>query len=91
MSLLTTVPLLGLSALFFAGQAHAQDTALTRLLIANRHPLRVSDGRLEGSGGRLLVDEGKQARFFLVGEEHGVAELPAVVQALLKRATSSGL
>jgi len=68
----------------------AQDSALTRLLIANRHAISLDEGRLDGRGGRLLVDEGKNARFFLVGEEHGVAQTPAIVQALLRELRPAG-
>ena len=68
----------------------AQDSALTRLLIANRHAISLNGGRLEGRGGRFLVDEGKSARFFLVGEEHGVAQTPAIVQALLSELRTAG-
>jgi hypothetical protein len=68
----------------------AQDSALTRLLIANRHAISLTGGRLDGRGGRLLVDEGKRARFFLVGEEHGVAQTPAIVQALLSELRTAG-
>jgi hypothetical protein len=63
--------------------APAQDTALTRLLLENRRVLLIDNGRLAGPGGRMLVEEGLGSRFFLVGEEHGVAEIPEVVQALL--------
>lgn len=80
----------GLLMLAFASLAQAQDTALTRLLVANRHPIRLVNGRLEESGGRLLIDEGKSARFYLVGEEHGVAELPGVVEALLSELRPAG-
>ncbi|MFN8572084.1 MAG: hypothetical protein U0132_08510 [Gemmatimonadaceae bacterium] len=68
----------------------AQDTTLTRILVANRHTVSLADGRLAGDGGRLLVDEGKKARFFLVGEEHGVAQTPQVVQALLRELRPAG-
>ena len=68
----------------------AQDSALTRILIANRHAIGLNGGRLDGRGGRLLVDEGKSARFFLVGEEHGVAQTPAIVQALLSELRPAG-
>jgi hypothetical protein len=81
---------LGILTLLGAVAVQAQDTALTRLLVANRHPVRLVDGRLEGHGARLLIDEGKKARFFLVGEEHGVAELPQVVQALLSELRPAG-
>ncbi|HET9274441.1 MAG TPA: hypothetical protein VFN96_00075, partial [Gemmatimonadales bacterium] len=38
----------------------------------------------------LLVEEGRRARFFLVGEEHGVAELPGLVKALLAELRPAG-
>ncbi|HEY7569237.1 MAG TPA: hypothetical protein VH762_16765 [Gemmatimonadaceae bacterium] len=88
MTLRTTICLVLLVAA--PARAHAQDSALTRLLIANRHPISLSGGRLEGRGGRLLVDEGKNARFFLVGEEHGVAQTPTIVQALLSELRPAG-
>ena len=70
--------------------APAQDTLLTRLLIANRHPITLQDGRLAGQGGRWLVEEGLRSRFFLVGEEHGVGQMPGVVEALLRELRPGG-
>lgn len=67
-----------------------QDSALTALLSANRHALSIENGRLAGPGGRMLVEEGLAARFFLVGEEHGVAELPGLVQTLLNELRPGG-
>jgi hypothetical protein len=80
----------GALALFAGTPVHAQDTALTRLLIEHRHPASVANGRLEGRGGRFLVDEGQKARFVLIGEEHGVAQLPAFVQALVSELRPAG-
>lgn len=68
----------------------AQDTTLTRLLIANRHPMRLVGGRLEERGGRMLIEAGKASRYFLVGEEHGVAQTPQIVQALLSELRPEG-
>jgi hypothetical protein len=82
----------GVAALLAVG-AHtgaAQDSLLTRLLLANRHTIGIVDGKLDGAGGRLLVDEGRKARFFLVGEEHGIAQTPQVVQALLAELRPTG-
>ncbi len=90
MTRLAIRPLVLTVLLTVTGVTHAQDTALTRLLVANRHPIRITNGRLEDRGGRLLVEEGKGARFFLVGEEHGVAQIPAVVQALLSELRPAG-
>ncbi len=73
-----------------ATAAAAQDTALTRSVVANRLPLGISDGRLAGTGGRLLVNEGRNARFLLVGEEHGIAQTPQVIEALLRELRPAG-
>ena len=65
------------------GASHlaAQDSLLIRTLEANRYPVLVRDGRLEGAGGELLVREGSAARFVGLGEEHGIAEIPAFAAA----------
>ncbi len=68
----------------------AQDSALTRLLIANRHPVALTSGAITGAGGRLLVDSARSARFVLVGEEHGIAETPRLVQAMLCELRTAG-
>jgi hypothetical protein len=68
----------------------AQDTLLTRLLIANRYPLTLEAGRPAGQGGRWLVEQGNGARFFLVGEEHGVGPMPGLVEALLRELRPAG-
>ena len=78
------------AALAFSAQAEAQDTALTRLLVANRHPVTLTAASLSGTGGRLLVDASKLARFVMVGEEHGIAETPRLVQALLAELRPAG-
>jgi hypothetical protein len=76
--------------LTFTAPGGAQDTLLTRLLVENRHPLSIMDGSVGGSGGRLLVAGGLASRFFLLGEEHGVAELPVVTSALLRELRPAG-
>ncbi|HEV2845705.1 MAG TPA: hypothetical protein VG477_12715, partial [Thermoanaerobaculia bacterium] len=45
----------------------------------NRYAVSYKNGAFSGPGWERLVEEGKKSRFFLVGEEHGVAEIPAVV------------
>jgi erythromycin esterase-like protein len=81
---------LGALTLVAGAPVHAQDTALTRLLIEHRHPVSIANGRLEGGGGRFLVDHGKKSRFVLIGEEHGVAQLPGFVQALVSELRPAG-
>ncbi len=62
----------------------AQDTTLTTLLVANRHAVELREGRVSGPGGQRLLDGATGARFFLIGEEHGVAQTPQLIQALLR-------
>jgi hypothetical protein len=80
----------GVAALVALGVAGApparawQDSALASAFTQTRLALRLEAGRLAGPGGELLAREAAAARFTLVGEEHGVREVPALVQALLR-------
>lgn len=80
------LPLLALAA----APLHAQDS-LTALLRANAHPMQATaDGRLTGPGAEVLLAAGRDAQFFLVGEEHGVAEVPLVVGSLFRELAPHG-
>lgn len=52
--------------------------------LENRHRLDFSHDVFSGPAFDLLVREGKAAQFFLIGEEHGVAENPKLVSALFR-------
>jgi len=68
----------------------AQDS-LTALLRANAHPMQAdADGRLSGAGAELLLAAGRDAQFFLIGEEHGVAEIPRVAAGLFRELAPAG-
>jgi hypothetical protein len=56
----------------------------------NRHAATFQNGAFSGPGWDLLLAEGQKARFFLVGEEHGVAEVPAVVRELFRALQPAG-
>lgn len=62
--------------------AAALEARLAEAAAANRYPVHARDDGFVGSGWDLLLEEGARSRFFLVGEEHGVAEIPAVVREL---------
>lgn len=62
--------------------ATAQDSLLIELLKANTHPLQFDKGQLSGAGFDLLMEEGKNSSFFLIGENHGMAENPQFTAAL---------
>ena len=58
---------------------------IDRLVEAARHnrlPMDYAGGRFSGPGWDRLVTEGRAAQFFLIGEEHGVAEVPKLVGQL---------
>lgn len=56
----------------------------------NRHRLEFADGRFSGSAWDFLVSEGRKARFFLLGEEHGIAENPRLAAALFTALSPAG-
>lgn len=72
-----------------ASEARAQDS-LVAMLRANAHPMQAADGRLSGAGAELLLAAGRDAQFFLIGEEHGVAEIPLVAAGLFRELAPHG-
>ena len=73
-------------------QPQTQTSPQARLLEAlqrNRLPLSMSDGPA-GRGWDWLVQEARDARFTLIGEEHGVAETAQFSAALFKALRGSG-
>ena len=59
-------------------------------LRANRYVVELREGALAGEGGELLVREGRASQLFLIGEEHGVAETPALTAALFRALAPAG-
>jgi hypothetical protein len=59
---------------------------------AAKHRLAVSfEGqRASGPGVDWLIDQARAARFFLLGEEHGLAQVPALVSTLLPALKPAG-
>lgn len=74
--------LLALVLLPAAARAADPDPALLAAFAANRHAIRLQDGRLEGDGAKLLLDEAAKSQFFLLGEDHGTAETAQIGQAM---------
>jgi erythromycin esterase-like protein len=56
----------------------------------NRYAVTVKDGAFSGPGWDLMLEQGRTSRFFLVGEEHGIAEVPAVVRELFRALQPAG-
>ncbi|HEX5727221.1 MAG TPA: hypothetical protein VFX98_17220, partial [Longimicrobiaceae bacterium] len=67
------------------------DSALAAALREHRHTLGIdAAGRLTGPGARLLLDAGRASQFFLVAEEHGVAQVPQLATALFRELAPHG-
>lgn len=82
---------LALAALLPCAAPLAAQDSLAALLRANAHPMQAdADGRLSGAGAELLVAAGRDAQFFLIGEEHGVAEIPLVAAGLFRELAPHG-
>lgn len=91
---------LGLTAIAGAAPAFAQTPAATpkpplaeRLAAeAAKHRLAVRfDGdAVSGPGLDRILEEARAARFFLLGEEHGVAQVPILARALFEALAPSG-
>jgi hypothetical protein len=70
-------------------QTRSPQAALLDALQKNRLPLTMADGPA-GPGWDWLVQQARNARFTLVGEEHGVAETAQLSAALFKALRGSG-
>src|SRR5687768_17085360 len=70
-------------------QTRSPQGSLLEALQRNRLPLTMSDGPA-GRGWDWLVQEARDARFTLIGEEHGVAETARFSAALFKALRGSG-
>lgn len=66
------------------------DERLGAAAMENRYRLDYQDGEFSGPAWDVLIEEGSKARFFLLGEEHGIAENPKLAGALFRRLTDAG-
>lgn len=56
----------------------------------HRHRLDYDGERFSGPAWDILLTEGKKAQFFLLGEEHGIAENPKLAAALFAELAGAG-
>ena len=73
-----------------AQAAQTPQAPLLQALQQNRLSLTMTDGRPAGPGWDFLVGAAKNARFTLIGEEHGVAETAQLAAALFSALRGSG-
>ncbi|MCA1600727.1 MAG: hypothetical protein LC776_03435, partial [Acidobacteria bacterium] len=81
---------LGLIASASNAQSPVPQARLIDALKQNRLSLTMSDGRPAGPGWDWLVREARDARFTLIGEEHGVAETAQLAAALFTAVRGAG-
>lgn len=55
---------------------------ITQRAAENRHRLAFEGGRFSGPAYDLLIQEGRAAQYFCIGEEHGIAENPKLAAQL---------
>lgn len=70
--------------------AIADDDTLTAELAKNRLALTLENGSLSGAGADFLFREAEASQFFLIAEDHGIAELPLFASALFRQIRSYG-
>ena len=56
--------------------------AFPERLLQNRYQITLQDGHLSGSGLAILQDALKDAQFVLLGEDHGIAQIPQIDSAI---------
>lgn len=64
------------------GFLHAQENKFTERLLQNRYQLAVQDGRMSGSGAPVMQNAISGAQFVMIGEDHGIAQIPQFVGAV---------
>ena len=78
-----------ISLLVFTASSVAQDK-LAETLAANRFDLKIENGKLSGTGAVFLSREAADSQFILVGEPHGIADVPEFVSALFTLIHTNG-
>lgn len=76
------LPFLGALVLALASALPAQTPSFAEQLNKQRYELSVQDGHLAGSGVPVLESALKDAQFVMVGEDHGIAQIPGVYAGL---------
>ncbi len=85
MKILTTLFIILISV----GFAFSQNT-LTENLSKNSHFLKLENGKLLGEGMGFLLTEARNSQFFLIGESHGISELPLFTSVLFEQINPHG-
>ncbi len=63
---------------------------LDEMLASVRQPIAIRDGRLDGAGGETLRAAMKATPYVLIGEDHGLREIPAFSSAVFRELAARG-
>src|SRR5215211_7189462 len=76
-----------LAALSIGGLAQEK---LGQVFARNNYPIKIEAATLTGPGADLLSREAEAAQFVLIGEPHGIADVPIFSSALFKHIQPKG-
>lgn len=79
--------LFGLLLLTARAFGETPQPTLGDLLAQHRLPLEIGPRGIAGPGAELLLREAEKARYVLIGEEHGIAEITQLVRAVHDRSS----
>ncbi|GJL95762.1 MAG: hypothetical protein DHS20C05_21670 [Hyphococcus sp.] len=71
----------------------AQDTnyeEFKQIVQENSYTLALNDGQASGAGFDWLIEQGAEAQYFLIGERHGLAEIPTISASLFEALVEQG-
>jgi hypothetical protein len=68
----------------------SQDSLLLQTLQANHYPLQLENSGLQGPGADFLSEAAAANQFLMIGEDHGIAELPQFTAALYQHIVPHG-
>lgn len=70
--------------------ASAPTLSLDEMLASVRQPIAIRDGRLEGEGAETLRAAMRATPYVLIGEDHGLREIPAFSSAVFRELAARG-
>ncbi|TGE04229.1 hypothetical protein [Hymenobacter fodinae] len=79
---LRRIALSALAAGLLSHHAQAQDSTLTRLVHKYQYDLIQANGQFSGAGWQKLQQDIQQSQLVLVGEDHGMAQIPVFTTAV---------
>src|SRR5580704_13366087 len=80
--LLRANPAIFCLVLFCIAPALAPENTFTDRLLQNRYQIAFQDARISGTGAPVLQNALSGAQFVLIGEDHGIAQIPQFVSAV---------